>query len=234
MIAAVAKAIDQLARDKDLRAVLLKSLVLALLVYVVLAALLFWVVGFIPETGWGWLDGLIANAAFFVLIVVMALFFPALVTLFVGVFLDDAARAVERFHYGADPPGREPDLWPSLMSTLKFTGVIIFLNLLILPVHILVIFFPLLNLFILYGLNGYLFGREYFELVARRHLAEADVKAMRRKYRSRVWLTGAGIAFALTIPIVNLATPVVATAAMVHIFKRLAAKSGAGPATAAP
>ena len=37
-------------------------------------------------------------------------------------------------------------------------------------ISLLLIWLPPINLFIFYGLNGYLLSREYFELVALRHL----------------------------------------------------------------
>ena len=42
-----------------------------------------------------------------------------------------------------------------------------------------------------------------------------------------MFLTGVVIAFVMTIPIVNLLAPLVATSAMVHVFKTLAARAPA-------
>ncbi len=86
---------------------------------------------------------------------------------------------------------------------------------------------PPLNLFVFYGLNGYLLGREYFELVAARRFDMAGVRRLRRAYRGRLLLAGAVIAFLLTVPIVNLVTPVVATGFMLHVFERLRRREAA-------
>jgi uncharacterized protein involved in cysteine biosynthesis len=53
---------------------------------------------------------------------------------------------------------------------------------------------------------------------------------MRRRHEPELLLTGVGIAFLLTLPFVNLVTPVLATAAMVHRFQhwRGAAQAGGG------
>src|SRR3546814_18922147 len=72
-----------------------------------------------------------------------------------------------------------------------------------------------------YLLNGYLLGREYFEMVAVRRLDLAGAKRLRRDFRGRVVLAGAVIAFLLTIPLVNLVTPMIATAFMLHVFEGL-------------
>ncbi len=69
--------------------------------------------------------------------------------------------------------------------------------------------------------NGYLLGRDYFEIVAVRRLAPEDVVSLRKSYRSRLFWAGVLIAFLFTIPLVNLITPIVATAFMVHVFELL-------------
>jgi CysZ protein len=47
------------------------------------------------------------------------------------------------------------------------------LNLLALPIYALI---PLLNVVLFLGLNGYLFGREYFELIALRRLDPEETR----------------------------------------------------------
>ena len=63
-------------------------------------------------------------------------------------------------------------------------------------------------------------GREYFEMVGVRRLPAADVTSLRKAHGLSVLMTGVAIAFLLTIPVVNLLMPVVATAAMVHLFEK--------------
>jgi CysZ protein len=57
--------------------------------------------------------------------------------------------------------------------------------------------------------------------VAGRYRSRAEVDAMRLRHRGDLWLAGVVIVLLLTIPLVNLIVPIVATAFMVHIFKRL-------------
>jgi uncharacterized protein involved in cysteine biosynthesis len=82
------------------------------------------------------------------------------------------------------------------------------------------------------ALNGYLLGREYFELVAGRRLPWSKVVGLRRRVRGRLWLAGVAIALLLTVPVFNLVAPVVAIAFMVHLFEGL--RRGAGVLSAAP
>ena len=68
-------------------------------------------------------------------------------------------------------------------------------------------------------MNGYLLGREYYDLIALRRLDRIEARALWQKKRWRFFLSGMTIAFLLTVPIVNLLTPIIATAATVHLFE---------------
>jgi uncharacterized protein involved in cysteine biosynthesis len=67
--------------------------------------------------------------------------------------------------------------------------------------------------------NGYLLSREYFELVALRHMGLTEAKALRKKNAFQLFLTGVLVAFMLTVPMVNLLAPIIATGMMVHLFE---------------
>ena len=125
---------------------------------------------------------------------------------------------MEARHYPNDPPGKDLSIARGLAVGLKFLWDVVRLNLLALPVYL---FVPVLNLFVFYGLNGYLLGREYFELVALRHLDAKAALEVRKRYRWRLFVAGVVMTFLFTVPVVNLVTPLIATAAMVHIFKGL-------------
>jgi len=69
--------------------------------------------------------------------------------------------------------------------------------------------------------SAYLLGREYFELAAMRHQPIAEAKRLRKTHQSTVFLAGMFIAAFVSIPIVNLATPLFAMAFMVHVHQRV-------------
>ena len=101
-------------------------------------------------------------------------------------------------------------------------AVMIGLNLLVMPIYLIFIFLiPPVSLLLYYGMNGHLLSREYFELVAMRHHPRGEVRALRKGHGRQLLLAGLAIAFMLTIPIVNLLAPIIATAMMVHIYKHL-------------
>ena len=55
-----------------------------------------------------------------------------------------------------------------------------------------------------------------------RHMPVLEAKALRKKRQSKVFVAGLFIAAFVSIPIVNLATPLFGMAFMVHVYKRLA------------
>src|SRR5438132_412965 len=69
--------------------------------------------------------------------------------------------------------------------------------------------------------TAWLLGREYFELAAMRFRSPAEAKAMRKANAATVFIAGLVIAAFVSIPIVNLATPLFGMAFMVHMHKRL-------------
>jgi CysZ protein len=72
-----------------------------------------------------------------------------------------------------------------------------------------------------YAVNGRLLGREYFESVALRRMTKTDARALAADRPGTLWGTGTITAFLLTIPLLNMAAPVIGAAAMVHIFQKL-------------
>jgi CysZ protein len=162
-----------------------------------------------------WLGGLALVAGSIFLI-------PPVTSLIAGLYLDDIAAEVERVYYPADPPGRELPVAQSVGIALKFFLVVLLVNLLVL----FLLLVPGVNLVAFYLGNGYLLGREYFELAAMRHLPAAEARELRRANRGLVFLCGVVIAGLASVPILNLLTPLFATAFMVHIYKGLARRAG--------
>ena len=233
MFSALMKSFAQ-ASDPAFRHVFVRSLWLSLGAFVVLWALAWfglawlgedlavWVAQSDPESTWvrvfEWAYGAAAVAG----VLVASLFlFPAVMAGVMSIMLEEVAEAVERRHYPGQPPARPQPIGEAVLSALVFSLVVLVLNLLAMPLYLVLLFLPPFNLFVFYLLNGYLLGREYFELVAVRRYDMATVKRLRRAYRGRVLFAGAVIAFLLTLPLINLAMPIVATGFMLHVFEGL-------------
>ncbi|MDH5748483.1 MAG: EI24 domain-containing protein [Rhodospirillales bacterium] len=144
------------------------------------------------------------------------LLFPAITGGVIGLLLDRIADQVEARHYPGLPDAQGISFAAGLMVALRFMGVLIGLNLLLLPF----LLFPLAFPFIFYSANGYLLSREYFELVGLRRLSLDKVTELRRNHKVQLFFAGVLIALLLTVPIVNFFAPIIATAAMVHLFER--------------
>lgn len=207
--------------DPAFRSVLMRGLMLTLAFFVILTGLFVFGVTAAPSTGTGWLDSTIGVVSGIGLVLLKLLLFPLVLTVAIGFFLDDVAAAVEARHYPADPPGRALPFGQSLRLSLRFLLILLAVNALLLPVYLVLLFFPPLKLGAFYLVNGYLVSREYFELVASRYLSRADMDRLRKRFRGDIWLAGVIIVLLLTIPLVNLIVPMVATAFMVHMFKHL-------------
>ena len=219
MFSAFSRAIGQLP-DPAFRSVLIKAFSLTVAVFVILLGGVYYALGGVDLETIGWLswlpDFILSPLAWFfgALIFAVPLFlFPAVANIFIALFLDEIVVAVEDKHYPNDPKGPGLPIVESLAVSIKFLLIVIFVNILALPLYMVTAGLAY------YLVNGYLFGREYFEMVSLSHHAPAEVSAMRRNNRGKVFMTGIVIAFLFTIPIVNFFAPLIAAAAMVHIFK---------------
>jgi len=234
MIDAAIKALSQLF-TQPLRAVLMKAVGLALLLIVIIGIALNRIFSALAASGATWAEqtsGIAPHAVWASLawvlsimaglgIVTGALFLMPAVTAFVGsFFVDEVADAVEHESYPAEPPGQALPFWRALLEGLQFALLALAVYLCALPF----IFFAGLGVVILFLANSYLLGREYFELAAMRFRPPHEAKAMRKTNAAYIFLAGMVIAVFVSIPLVNLATPIFAMAYMVHIHKRMSGK----------
>jgi CysZ protein len=154
----------------------------------------------------------------FAILALVWLLFPAVVTLVLGFFLEGAIAAVEARRYPGLPPARRQGPGEMIRAGVRLTLFSIAINLIALPLYLLL---PGVNLVVFYGLNGWLLGREYFELIALRRLDQRQLRVVWRTHRGLLVASGAIIAVLLTLPLVNLAAPLIAALFMLHLFQRL-------------
>jgi uncharacterized protein involved in cysteine biosynthesis len=231
MIGATWKAAAQMLTP-PFRRILLKAFGLALLLIVLIGIVLQRVFAWLATAGANWAEtatNVAPHAAWDILlwtvsiaaslgIVTGAIFLMPAVTAFVGsFFVDEVAEHVEREYYPAEAPGRALPLGRALTEGLKTALLSIVVYLVALPF----VFFGGLGILIFFLATSYLLGREYFELVAMRFMLPGDAKALRRRHRTTVFVAGMAIGAFVSIPILNFATPLFATALMVHMFKQL-------------
>ena len=231
MLDAAFKALSQLF-SQPLRAVLMKAVGLALLLIVIIGIVFNRIFAALAVGGATWAEqatGVASHAVWasfaWVLsimaslgIVTGALFLMPTITAFVGsFFVDEVAEAVERESYPAESPGKPLPLFRALIEGVKIALLALIVYLGALPF----IFFAGIGVIVLFLANAYLLGREYFELAAMRFRTPHEAKALRKHNAPYIFLAGMVIAVFVSIPVVNLATPIFAMAYMVHIHKRM-------------
>lgn len=218
--------------DRRFTSVLLKSIGMTIALLAGATVFTIWAVGFmppmnftIPFTGYE-IDfaSQLAGAASIGLVLLLSMFlmFPV-AAIFVGLFLDEIADAVEARYYPGLPAPRRQSLGEAALQGVKFSLVLIGANLLALIIYLLS---TVLAPFIFWIVNGYLLGREYFEVVAMRRMDEASAKALRRRHLPSIWIAGALLAAPLSVPLLNIIVPLIGVATFVHLYHRKTGRAG--------
>lgn len=218
MLADLARAFAQL-DDPAVRRVAWRGFGIAMVVLAALVAGLSVTLLQVDLVGWAWLDWTIDVLGGVAVLVLAILLFPAVAGIITSFFLDDVCTAVERRYYPGLPPPRSQGIAEGIGTALQFTGILLLANAV---AFVVAYWIPVINAVVFYFVNGYLLGREYFEMVALRRVPPAEVRRLRRRHGTRLLMAGIVIALLLTVPILNLLTPIVATAFMVHVYARVA------------
>lgn len=231
MLDDAAKAISQML-SAPLRAVLWKSIALALgliaAAAIALDRLIVWLVGagsvsaenalgphaYLPVEIVAWLLSIAAGLG---IVAGSVMLMPAVTSLVASFFCDQIAEQVEREYYPADPRGKALPLWLAIIEGGKTALLAIVVYICAAPF----LLFAGLGAAIYFLATAWLLGRIYFELAAMRFHAPAEAKALRRRNAATIYVAGLLIAAFVSIPVVNLATPLFAMAFMVHLHKRI-------------
>ena len=135
-----------------------------------------------------------------------------------SMFLDTVADAVEAKHYPHLPKATPVPFGDAFRDTVNFLGVLIGTNILALIAYALL---PFAALFIFWGLNGYLLGREYVALAAMRREGREGARAFWKRHKGTLWLAGILMAIPLSVLLLNLAIPILGAATFTHLYHRL-------------
>jgi len=228
MFAAFLKAFGQLA-DGTTRRLIWLSLGAAIAVFAALWLMIGTAIESTELFASGWLETIVDVLGWAATLVLTWFLFPAVFTVISSLFLERVAGATEARHYADLPEAPGARLGAALGATAGFLAAMVVLNLVMLIFLLIPPLFP----FVFYGVNGYLLGREFFELVALRRIGLEEVRHLRKAHRGRLFLAGVVIAFLFTVPGLNLVAPVIATAAMVHLFENFR-RIPPGPAQGQP
>ncbi|MBR0755244.1 sulfate transporter family protein [Bradyrhizobium jicamae] len=231
MLDAAVKALSQIL-SPPMRTILWRSILLALVLITALAVGLQRGLSWFADYGEVWAEGMlgpnfhstltvlswIVSIAAGLGVVLGGIFLmPAITSLVASLFVDDVADIVEREHYPAEQPGVALPFALAMTEGVKTALLTILVYLIALPF----VLFAGAGFIVFFIATAWLLGREYFELAAMRFRSPADAKAMRKENAATVFTAGLFIAAFVSIPIINLATPLFGMAFMVHMHKRL-------------
>jgi CysZ protein len=202
--------------DPAFFSVIAKAVLLTLVLFVVLFLGLQWGLHHLPTLRWPWLNTTIDWVASLALVVLLFIVGAPVAALFGSFFLDDVAKSVEQKHYPADAPSAGAPILGSLFVALRFTGLVVAVTLALLPFDLIL---PGLGSAASLAANGWLLGREYFELAGLRHLSPRAVDAMRRRHGFAILGGGILVALLTYIPFADLIAPLFGAALMTHLFK---------------
>ncbi len=219
MIAAAFKALGDVF-SPALRTILWKALGLTLLLFIAVLIGVEILISVLVALPWPWAETLVAIGGGLVLAVAFFFLMAPVMAIFAGLFLDDVATRVETAHYPADRPGVPLVGTRAMVMSLQFAFIVLAVNLAVLP-----LVFTGLGAIALVAANAYLLGREYFEMVAMRHMEVEDARLVRRLNTPRIFMAGLIPAALALIPVVNIVVPLFAVSYFVHIFKQVMASS---------
>ncbi len=141
-----------------------------------------------------------------------------------GYFFDELAEAVELTLAPGKAPGRAMAIHEALWLSVKFAAVALAVN----AAALLLLLVPGITAAAFFGANAYLSGRGYFELAAARHVAFSEVRRLRKANQLRLFVAGLIVAALLAVPLLNLLTPLFATAFFVRIADKILQRDGNG------
>ena len=204
--------------DRDFAGMVFWTLVLTAILFVALFVGLEYGLSRLPELGSIWVNRFLELATPIVLI--LAIFFlGAPVAAIVGsLFLERIAAKVDAHFYPNDPRAPGTPVLTGMGESFRLIGLALLINVALLPVDVGV---PGLAEIATVLANGWLLGREFFELAALRHLSRPQSDALRRRHGLKIYAAGLLIAILTVIPVLDLIAPFFGSALMAHLFKRL-------------
>jgi uncharacterized protein involved in cysteine biosynthesis len=231
MLEAAAQALSQMF-SPPFRAVLVKAIGLAVILIIIIGIGLHHLLDWLAGAGEGWAENalgpdahrplavlsfILSIAASLGLVVGSVFLMPAVTALVASFFVDDIALEVERSRYPGEPEGKPLPLLRAGIEGVRTALLAIAVYLVALPF----LLFAGFGAIIFFFCTAYILGREYFDLAALRYRPVAEVQALRKRHQGTVFVAGMFIAAFVSIPILNLATPLFGMAFMVHMHKRL-------------
>lgn len=215
MISAAVRALEDV-MSKKFRGVLWKSIGLTVLLFIGILVALEVTLSMLTAIPWPWLETVLQVATGLGVFAAMFFLIAPVTAVFAGLFLDEIAEVVEERDYPGDPSGKPLTTMTAMFIALQFGLLVLLVNLLLLPT----LFFGI-GAFFMVVANAYFLGREYFSMIAMRHLPIRQANELRKANMGRIFAAGLIPAGLVLIPVVNILVPLFSTSYFVHIFKKI-------------
>jgi CysZ protein len=202
-----------------------KIVTVCLLLTSILFAMFFGTLGiivdsYLADSWFSWIIEWVGGA----LTLIMAYFlFPLTFPLITAMFLDAIASHVEKKHYREEKDIKLATFKRTIVPTIKFVLLSLTVNIICFPLY----FTPVIGIFAYFIINGYLYGREYFQMIGLRYHDEKELKILRKGNKIALWVAGVLIVIGFTTPFVNLCAPIFATIFAVHNYHHMLKKKQA-------
>ena len=204
----------------EFRMVLIKALGMTIVLFIAILILVEALLVSLTHFSWPWADGLLQLGTGLALLVAFFFLMSPVTAAFAGLFLDQIAEMVEERHYPWDPRGTPLPALRAIVLAVQFFILVLVVNLAVLPTVLFGV-----GAVALIAANAYLLSREYFEMVAMRHMPEEEARVLRKQNAPAIFVAGLVPALFSLVPVVNLAAPLFATSYFTHLFKSVQASS---------
>jgi len=164
-----------------------------------------------------WIATTVAVLAGLSLFVAMIFLVAPISALVGGFYLDELAEQVEKSSAPVWPVGNALPTGQAIGLAARFALLTLAVNL----GALMLLLVPGVNAIAFIAANAYLMGREFFELAAMRYRPMPEVQALRRAHAPYLFFAGLPIALFLSVPLLNLLTPLFGVAYMARVHKRV-------------
>jgi len=218
MFASIGRALSVIF-DPALFGVVAKALLLTILLFVVLLVGIEYALHFLPTLGSPGVNRVLEILAPVFLLTAFFVLGGPVAALFGSLYLDRIAEAVEKRWYASDPQAQGVSTRTGIGAGLRLAALVLVADVVLLPADVVAPGFGEIATIVV---NGFLLGREYFELAALRHISLKAADALRKRNGASVFGAGLILSLLTFVPVVNLFAPLFGAALMVHLYKRMA------------
>ena len=209
--------------DPNMRMVFLKTVSISIIVILSVAMIIWGLFNSVQIFELNFLNKLISWAVSIILFITASAVLGPLMAVLGSIYSEEIAHHVEKKHY----PNRVGHRFVGVTESIKTGGHLLLksllVNTLLIPIYIVGGFFPIISVLIFFGVNGYLLGREFFEIVASRHIGRDERVLFWKTNRGGSIFVGVIIVCFSTVPLLNLVSAMLGVIITTHFFQYRAA-----------